>query len=220
MAERDFELLVFDWDGTLMDSEAHIVECLAHAMTEVGEAPLPAAQLRQVIGLGLEQAIAGIMPDASETTVRRGVEAFRERFLAPEPTPSALFPGVETVLDELTGLGYRIAIATGKSRRGLDKVLKQTGLEPYFPVSRCADETFSKPHPQMLEEILTDLDTPPERALVIGDTEFDLLMAANAGTAAVGVSYGVHDEERLRRAEPLTILHQISALPVWLSGGD
>ena len=220
MAERDFELLVFDWDGTLMDSEAHIVECLAHAMEAVGLAALPAAQLRQVIGLGLEQAIAGIMPGEPETTIRLGVEAFRERFLSPEPTPSALFPGVEVVLDELTGQGYRMAIATGKSRRGLDKVLKQTGLESYFPVTRCADETFSKPHPRMLEEILVDFDMPPERALVIGDTEFDLVMAANAGTAAVGVSYGVHDEARLWRAEPLTILHQISALPVWLSGGD
>ncbi len=220
MADRRFELLVFDWDGTLMDSAAHIVECLEHAMQAVGLEPRPADELRQVIGLGLEQAIAGIMPEASETTIERGVEAFRERFLAPQPTPSKLFPGVESVLDELVAQGYQMAIATGKSRRGLNKVLTETGLESYFPVSRCADETFSKPHPQMLEEILTDLDTPPECALVIGDTEFDLLMAANAGAAAVGVSYGVHDEARLRQAQPLTILHQLTELPVWLNGGD
>ncbi len=221
MAEsRRFELLVFDWDGTLMDSEAHIVECLEYALDAVGLDPQPRETLRQVIGLGLEQAIAGIMPGQPRQMIARGVEAFRERFLSPQPTPSRLFPGVEMVLDELAGQGYLMAIATGKSRRGLDKVLAETGLEDYFAVSRCADETFSKPHPQMLEEILTDVDMPAERALVIGDTEFDLLMAANAGAAAVGVSYGVHDEARLRKARPLAILDRIEALPVWLNGGD
>lgn len=220
MADRAYQLLVFDWDGTLMDSAAHIVECLQHAMLAADLPPRPADELRQVIGLGLEQAIAGIMPGESDARIQRGVEAFRERFLAPQPTPSQLFPGVEQVLEELTSEGYQMAIATGKSRRGLDKVLTETGLERYFPVSRCADETFSKPHPQMLEEILTDLDTHPAHALVIGDTEFDLLMAANAGVAAVGVSYGVHDEARLRRAEPLAILDQFTELPVWLNGVD
>jgi len=220
VSNRDFDLLVFDWDGTLMDSEAHIVECLAHAMEAVELEPLPREQLSQVIGLGLEQAIAGIMPGQGAAVIRRGVEAFRERFLSPQPTPSALFPGVETVLEELAGRGYLMAVATGKSRRGLEKVLRQTGLERHFPVTRCADETRSKPHPQMLEEILTDLDTPPERALVIGDTEFDLLMAANAGTPAVGVSYGVHDEQRLQRAAPLAILDHIAELPRWLNGGS
>jgi len=217
---RRYELLVFDWDGTLMDSEAHIVECLEHAMEAVGLEPLPRESLRQVIGLGLEQAIAGIMPGQPRQTIARGVEAFRERFLSPRPTPSRLFPGVETVLARLSAQGYLMAIATGKSRRGLDKVLAETGLARYFAVSRCADETFSKPHPQMLEEILTDVDTPPTRALVIGDTEFDLLMAANAGASAVGVSYGVHDVARLRKARPLAILDRIEALPVWLNGGD
>ncbi len=220
MNNRDFDLLVFDWDGTLMDSEAHIVECLAYAMEAVGLAPLPPEQLRQVIGLGLEQAIAGIMPGRDAVVIRRGVEAFRERFLSSRPTPSALFPGVETVLETLAGRGYLMAVATGKSRRGLEKVLRQTGLAHYFPVTRCADETRSKPHPQMLEEILTDLDTPPDRALVIGDTEYDLLMAANAGVPAIGVSYGVHDRQRLQRAGPLAILDRIAELPRWLNGGS
>ena len=218
--QKPYELLIFDWDGTLMDSEAHIVECLEKAMEVVALEPLPGAQLRQVIGLGLEEAISGIMPSASSAVQQQAVTAFREYFLSPHPIPSKLFPGVEEVLEKLSNQGYAMAVATGKSRRGLDKVLQQTGLGRYFPVSRCADETFSKPHPMMLEEILVDMDTAADRALMIGDTEFDLLMAANAGVPAVGMSYGVHAVERLQSASPLEILHQISDLPEWLNGRD
>lgn len=217
---KSFDLLIFDWDGTLMDSEAHIVECLEKAMEAVDQEPLPGTQLRQVIGLGLEEAISGIMPSASKSVHQRAVTAFREHFLSPHPTPSKLFPGVEAVLEQLSNQGYAMAVATGKSRRGLDKVLQQTGLGSYFPVTRCADETFSKPHPLMLEEILMDMDTAADRALMVGDTEFDLLMAANAGVPAVGVSYGVHAIERLQLASPLEILHRISDLPEWLNGRD
>jgi len=218
--QRQYELLIFDWDGTLMDSEAHIVECLERAMRAVDMEPLPSSELRQVIGLGLEEAIAGILPQAPAPVRQQAVTAFREHFLSPHPTPSKLFPDVSEVLQTLRQQGYAMAVATGKSRRGLDKVMKQTGLGEYFSVSRCADETFSKPHPLMVEEILTDMNTSPQRALVIGDTEFDLQMAANAGVPAVGVSYGVHGIERLESASPLTILHRIAELPEWLNGGD
>jgi phosphoglycolate phosphatase len=218
--QRQYELLIFDWDGTLMDSEAHIVECLERAMRAVDMEPLPSSELRQVIGLGLEEAIAGILPQAPAPVRQQAVTAFREHFLSPHPTPSKLFPDLNEVLQTLRQQGYAMAVATGKSRRGLDKVMKQTGLGEYFSVSRCADETFSKPHPLMVEEILTDMNTSPQRALVIGDTEFDLQMAANAGVPAVGVSYGVHGIERLESASPLTILHRIAELPEWLNGGD
>ncbi len=214
---EQFDVLVFDWDGTLMDSELHIVSCLEVAMQAVGVVPRPAEELKQVIGLGLDEALAALMPEQALVTQQQAKEAFRNHFLAPKPLPSALFPGAKETLSELRNLGYLLAIATGKSRRGLDKALRETGLDEYFVSTRCADETFSKPHPLMLEEILTDLDTPPSRAVMIGDTEFDLRMAANAGMPALGVSYGVHAVERLRPQAPLAIFDELAEIPPWLT---
>jgi len=215
--KKPFDVLIFDWDGTLMDSEAHIVACLEVAMREVGVEPRPADELKQVIGLGLYEALAALMPEESATLHQQATEAYRRFFLSGDATPSELFPGVEAALQQLFEEGFQLAIATGKSRRGLDKVMRQTQLASLFSLSRCADETFSKPHPQMLEEILTNLDVPAHRALMVGDTEFDLQMAANIGMPSLAVNYGVHSVERLKRHKPLAILDQFGELPEWLS---
>ena len=210
-----FELIIFDWDGTLMDSQGHIVHCLGQALQAVGKPPVPAAERASVIGLGLFEALAALLPDADEQTIEAACDAFRKTFLSPGKTPSSLFEHVEPMLTGLHATGYHLAIATGKSRRGLNKVLEDTGLGELFAVTRCADETRSKPDPQMIEEILTDLDTAPDRAIMIGDTEFDLQMATNAGLASLGVSYGVHPVERLQRAKPLAIVDSAQEIGDW-----
>ena len=214
---RPFDVLIFDWDGTLMDSEAHIVACLRQALAAVGLPPQPDEVLRQVIGLGLREALAALMPGQPAARIDAAVDAYRQEFLAPRPTPSELFPGVRETLHALAGAGYRLAVATGKSRRGLDKVLAQTGLAPLFAATACADETRSKPHPRMLEVLLAELDAPAGRALMIGDTEFDLAMAARLGMPRLGVDYGVHEAARLRRHAPLAILSDLRELPPWLT---
>lgn len=199
-----------------MDSEAHIVDCLAVAIRAVGVEPRPPDELRQVIGLGLFEALAALMPDEDAALHQEASEAYRRFFLSGGATPTELFPGIDSTLRRLHHGGYQLAVATGKSRSGLNKVMRQTKLEPLFSISRCADESFSKPHPQMLEEILTDLDIPADRALMIGDTDFDLQMAANIGMPSLGVSYGVHEVERLQAHQPLAILDDLEGLPEWL----
>ncbi|RUM94774.1 MAG: HAD family hydrolase [Thiothrix sp.] len=214
--KKPFDVLIFDWDGTLMDSEAHIITCLEVAMREVGVKPGPAEELKQVIGLGLFEALAALMPEEDAAVHQQATEAYRGFFLAGDATPSELFPGVESTLQQLHHEGFVLAVATGKSRRGLEKVMRQTQLDVLFSISRCADESFSKPHPKMLEEILTDLDTSAQRALMVGDTEFDLQMAANIGMPSLAVSYGVHDIERLQAHKPLAIIDHMEDLPEWL----
>ena len=216
MNTREFELLVFDWDGTLMDSEARIVACLEQAVRTVGAEPRARQALRNVIGLGLTQAIQRLYPQGDEAFIAAFTAAYREYFLFQDRTPSELFAGSRRVVEGLAAQGYLLAVATGKSRRGLERELAETGLEPLFHVTRCADETFSKPHPRMLEEIMTDLDTAPARTLMIGDSEYDMMMANNAGTASLAVSYGVHDLDRLMQHGPKGHVNAIDELPAWL----
>jgi len=211
-----FHLLVFDWDGTLMDSEARIVACLEMALADLGLPSLPRERLSNVIGLGLPEAVRDLLPDAGHELVARFIDRFRHHFLSPEPVPSTLFPGVLETLTRLADAGYLLAVATGKSRRGLDRSLTETGCAGLFAITRCADECSSKPHPQMLLEIMTDLDTPPHQTLMIGDTEYDLQMAGNAGTAALAVSYGVHERARLLQHGPLACLDHIAEIVPWL----
>ncbi len=213
---RRFELLVFDWDGTLMDSEARIVACLQGAIADLELPRQEVAALRNIIGLGLAEAINALFPGSDATMQQALVERYRHHFLVADPTPSALFDGAADVLHGLAEQGYLLAVATGKGRRGLDKVLEETGLGPLFHATRCADETCSKPHPQMLLELMEHLGAEPQATLMIGDTEYDMEMARNARTAALGVSYGVHHPERLLRHEPLGCLDRIGELPAWL----
>lgn len=214
-----YRLLVFDWDGTLMDSQARIVACIQAAARDVGVAvPSPDAA-REIIGLGLREAMDRLFPAIAEPRVGEIVERYRHHFLGADPTPSVLFPGVVETLEALNDAGYLLGVATGKSRRGLDLVLEETGLRRLFAATRCADETFSKPHPQMLEEVMGILGAEPAETLMIGDTEFDMQMARNARVPAVAVSYGVHEPGRLMAEGALACLDRIDDLPAWLAAG-
>jgi len=213
---KHFKLLVFDWDGTLIDSQARIVSSFQMAITETGLAVRTAEQIRQIIGLGLDIAVATLYPQTSSEALTELIDRYRHHYLTTNIL-STPFPDVTMTLDHLKKSGYWLAVATGKSRAGLDRALAESGLTELFLTSRCADETFSKPHPQMLQEIMAELAIAPQETLMIGDTEYDLEMANNAQVASVAVTYGVHDKERLLACQPLACLDSLSALPIWLN---
>ena len=213
----NFELIVFDWDGTLMDSEARIVACVQAAFADLELPPPTREAARDIIGLGLAEAMLRLNPEMEPTTRAALGERYRWHFLGSHPTPSALFPGARETLDVLAAQGYRLAVATGKSRMGLNKSLVETGLTGFFHATRCADETFSKPNPQMLFELMDELGARAAETLMIGDTEYDLQMAGNAGVRALAVSCGVHERERLLALEPLACLDSVQAIPQWLA---
>lgn len=212
-----FKLLVFDWDGTLMDSAARIVACFNAAIVDATLEPLPDAAIRNIIGLGLREALDELVPGADSVLRQQLVDRYRHHFLSANQTPSPLFPGADAMVRDLGEQGYFLAVATGKGRQGLNQVLEETGCKGLFHATRCADETFSKPHPQMLLELMSELCVTPAETLMIGDTEYDLQMARNAGTAALGVSYGAHERERLLKCEPLACFDSLEDLRGWLS---
>jgi len=211
-----YSLIIFDWDGTLMDSEAHIVESMQAAMLEQQLEVLSATTVRNIIGLGLPEAVHTLYPDLPEEPRKALCEGYSHHFVAGNPATLELFPEAEVVLTDLKAAGLRLAVATGKTRKGLDRLLAYNNWHSYFHGSRCADETSSKPHPQMLHELLAEFDCPPEQALMVGDTEFDLAMAANAGIDSVGVSYGVHDVPRLQQYRPRLVIDHLTELRDWL----
>lgn len=218
--KHNIELLVFDWDGTLMDSEARIVDCMERALVDLNLPPMHRDTLKDVIGLGLKEAIQQLMPELDEIMVQQFIERYRTHFLSEQQCPTKLFPGALETLHTLSQQGHMLAIATGKARRGLDRSLHDSGCGDLFVASRCADECFSKPHPQMLLEIMTLLDTSPEQTLMIGDTEYDMLMAQNAGAHALAVSYGVHERSRLLQHGPLECLDDIRDIISWLDSAQ
>jgi phosphoglycolate phosphatase len=210
---NDIKLLIFDWDGTLMDSVMHIVDCMRNAIQQLGLESRQDEEMRNVIGLGMHEAIYMLYPEHNTRDfANKFTAAYRDYFFT-ENAPQRLFDGVVETLGQLDRQGYIMAIATGKSRRGLDKVLGETGIGSLFVESRCADETRSKPHPLMLQEILQTLDIAPQHAVMIGDTEYDMEMAKNAAVEALGVSYGVHEPQRLQKYQPLHIIDSINELP-------
>lgn len=213
-----FNLLVFDWDGTLMDSEARIVACIEASVADLSLESRSKAEIRNIIGLGLREAIFTLYPEGDENLLQQMVERYRYHFLTANPTSSELFEGARETIEQLAEANYLLAVATGKGRQGLDKVLEETGLGPYFHATRCADETFSKPHPMMLEQIMDELGVEPGDTLMIGDTEYDMQMASNARAHALAVSYGVHEKERLLQHQPLDCLDAIHQLDDWLRG--
>jgi phosphoglycolate phosphatase len=213
---KPYKLIVFDWDGTLMDSEARIVNCIHAAARDVGLPSLERSAIRNIIGLGLREAIDSLYPGSDESVHRALTDRYRHHFLGDEPTPSTLFPGSAQTVENLHEAGYLLAVATGKGRSGLDLVLEETGLGHFFLVTRCADETFSKPHPQMLEEVMAWAGVEPGETLMIGDTEYDMQMATNARTDALAVSYGVHARERLLQHDPVGCIDSIGELEGWL----
>lgn len=214
MAKR-FELLVFDWDGTLMDSAAAIVTAIQAAARDLGVTPPSDTQARHVIGLGLQDALAGAMPELAPHRYGEMSERYRYHYLAQDRHLS-LFMGVAALLHELRDKGYWLAVATGKSRVGLDRALAVSGVAPLFHGSRCADECHSKPHPQMLEELMDEFGVEPESTLMVGDTIHDLQMAQNARVPALAVSYGAHARSLLEAESPLHCADTVAELAAWM----
>src|SRR5512135_2540326 len=212
---KRYDLIVFDWDGTVMDSTAIIADSIQQACRDLN-LPVPDDDTaRHVIGLGLMQALRYAVPNAPEEMYEQLVARYRHHFLARHDTIPLFDQARETII-ELHDAGYQLAVAIGKNRNGLDRALEATQMGGYFHATRTADRTFSKPHPAMLEEIMDELDVPPERTLMIGDTTHDLQMAINAGVDAVGVTHGAHPEDQLRELKPVALLNDFAELRAWL----
>jgi len=214
---KKYKLLVFDWDGTLIDSIEQIVTSLQIASKKVCGEPVAEDAARGVIGLGLTEAIEKLHPKLDASTIEQVSAAYKQHYLYENPIPAKLFEGVTDMLDELTVSGYQLAIATGKSRPGLSRSLQEHSMENYFVTTKCAGENLSKPHPEMLLEILNELDTPAAQALMIGDSEHDLMMANNAQVSAIAVSHGVQQADVLLTHKPLICLDRITDLSNFLS---
>ena len=212
----NYQLLIFDWDGTLIDSAARIVSSFQGAARELGFAIPSQSAIRNVIGLGLPEAISTAMPELEPEQVGLMQSSYSRHYVEEDSTPVALFDQVEEGLNSLSSKGYRLAIATGKNRRGLDRVLQDTGLTGLFEATRCADETRSKPDPLMLHELLQETSLDASQAVMIGDTIYDLDMARRAKIHGVAVHYGVHSAERLRAYDPVFESNNFSQLVNWL----
>jgi len=210
-----FALIVFDWDGTLMDSTGAIVASIQAAATDLGLQPPSNERANHIIGLGLIDALRHALPDLPAERYRDLAERYRHHYLSRD-NDLLLFDGALELIDELTAAGYYLAVATGKTRKGLDRAFAVSGLGPRFHASRCADECHSKPHPQMLEELMGEFGVEPDATLMIGDTTHDLLMARNAGVAALGVTYGAHPREALEAEAPLYCPANVAQLATWL----
>ncbi|CAH2774089.1 MAG: Similar to phosphoglycolate phosphatase, clustered with ribosomal large subunit pseudouridine synthase C [uncultured Paraburkholderia sp.] len=201
MAREQFDLIVFDWDGTLMDSTVHITRSIQAACHDLG-LPVPADEAASyVIGLGLRDALQIAAPTLDPADYPRLAERYRFHYLVKDQT-TELFAGVREMLQELRDQGYLLAVATGKSRVGLNRALDQVRFTSLFDGTRCADETFSKPHPAMLHELTRELGQDPLRTVMVGDTTHDLQMAINAGVAGIGVTYGAHPADSLSALAP------------------
>ena len=214
MKKNGIKLLVFDWDGTLADSTALIVDAMQAAISQLQYQTRSDAQIRDIIGLGLVEAAQTLFPKMKREGHEMIGSCYRLHY-AQRAHETSLFPDVPDILRTLQERGYRMAIATGKSRRGLDNSLRQTALEGIFHATRCADETCSKPHPQMLHEILDELNIHPDHAVMIGDSVYDMEMALQAGVSPIAVSYGVHDSARLLKYQPLACLDSLADLLNW-----
>ncbi len=212
---RQFDLIAFDWDGTLFDSTAVIVRCIQNAVVDVGGAMPAPKDAAWVIGLGLAQALAHAAPDVPKERYPELGARYRHHYLAHQ-NDLALFDGVLPLLAELRERQHWLAVATGKSRRGLDDVLRTRELAGLFDGSRTADETAGKPDPRMLHELMREFGVEPERTLMIGDTTHDLQMALNAGCASVGVSYGAHEPDAFDALQPRCVVHSVAELHGWL----
>ncbi len=217
MARKQFDLIVFDWDGTLMDSTATIVKSIQAAARDIG-LPVPSREAAaHVIGLGLTEAMQAVLgPGLEPKMYQRMVERYRHHYLTKDQELT-LFDGVEEMLHELSQQGYFLAVATGKSRVGLNRALNAAKLLSTFDATRCADETFSKPHPAMLQELTRELGQDLKRTVMIGDTTHDLLMAQNAGAAGIAVEYGAHPVDQLTACRPVFSARNVPELHQWLN---
>ncbi|MCC6194077.1 MAG: HAD-IA family hydrolase [Burkholderiales bacterium] len=215
-ARRRFQLIVFDWDGTLADSTTIIAQAIQAALRDMGEAVPDDRAARYVIGLGLTDAIRTVAPALSTQRHPEVAAHYRRHYLAREDD-IPLFAGAADLLDELARADYLLAVATGKSRMGLDRVLARNDLVRRFHATRCADEGFPKPHPDMLLHLMDRLGVRAEATLMIGDTTHDLELARNAGVAGVAVAYGAHEAAGFARYAPLATVHSVAELSAWLA---
>ncbi|MDW5378881.1 HAD-IA family hydrolase [Halomonas sp. HP20-15] len=212
-----YQMVIFDWDGTLVDSEARIVACMQAAARDVGCPALSRDSIRDIIGLGLPEAIAQLYPGVEPGQAEALRQRYSGHFVSADQVPTAFFPGVATGMARLRGAeGLKLAVATGKSRRGLDRALASTGSREWFHASRTADETRSKPDPRMLEELLAEAGVAPGAALMVGDTEYDMQMARALGIDRLAVTYGVHSRERLAACEPIYTATCFAEVIDWL----
>lgn len=214
-----YQLIIFDWDGTIMDSAMKIANCIQASAKEVGLDVPTSEHAKSIIGLGLHEAMRQLFPDADEAEITAMVAAYKHHFVTVDGTEQSLFDGVEQGLKALNDAGAILAVATGKSRAGLDRAFSALSLKKYFVTSRCADETRSKPHPQMLHEILDFTAIDPQKAIMVGDTTFDLDMAANANIAGLGAGYGVHSEQMLIDSKALSVQSNFTQVIAWLLDG-
>lgn len=205
-------IAIFDWDGTLSNSVGHIVAAMLDAAAERALEPPTEQEIRNIVGLGLPEALSRLFPDIGDSDRTDLAAAYSRHFISTERDPPALFEGALDTLHALRARGIELAVATGKSRRGLDRVLAELGLSNLFDATRCADETRSKPHPRMLQEIMAIRGKPADEALMIGDSEYDLAMAQQAGVRSVAVSFGVHGSDRLAAYQPLAIIDELPQL--------
>jgi phosphoglycolate phosphatase len=213
---RSFDLIAFDWDGTLFDSTAIITRCIQAAVVDVGGRKPSDQDAAYVIGLGLMQALAHAAPDVPTSKYAELGARYKHHYTAHQDDLS-LFDGILSLLTDLKARNYVLAVATGKSRRGLNDVLKTSELHGLFHASRTADETAGKPHPLMLQELMQEFGVPAHRVLMVGDTTHDLQMALNAGCPSVGVSYGAHEPAAFAELKPLFVAHTVAELRTWFA---
>lgn len=211
----NFQLIVFDWDGTLLDSTGMISASIQAAARDLGIAEPSDERARHVIGLGLIDALRYAMPGLPPERYEEVAERYRYYYLA-QDHELLLFPGAAELVKELSVAGFQLGVATGKSRNGLNRALDVSGLGQYFHITRCADECHSKPHPQMLEELIETFNVSPATTLMIGDTTHDLQMAKNARANSLGVTYGAHPRSKLEAEAPLFCADDVSQLAAWL----
>ncbi|MGE5472544.1 MAG: HAD family hydrolase [Bacteroidota bacterium] len=211
-----YELLVFDWDGTLLDSAGAIVNAIQASSRDLGLPEPSDEQARHVIGLGLVDALRHAVPELPPERYQEMVERYRFHYLSGD-NRLTLFAGVPAMLGRLRAAGHILTVATGKSRLGLERALDHSGLRPLFQASRCADECHSKPHPQMLEELMAEFGVAAASTVMIGDTSHDLMMANNAGVDGLAVTYGAHRHDHLLECKPRACLHSVRELDHWLT---
>jgi phosphoglycolate phosphatase len=213
---RRYELVIFDWDGTIMDSTGLIASCIQEACREMGLAVPPESEAKWVIGLGILQSMERVAPGLDPPRSREFAERYRRHFLARDHE-APLFGGIAELLAELRGRDRRLAVATGKSRRGLERALAASGIGAMFEATRCADEGFPKPHPDMVLHLLEETGVDAQQAVLVGDTTHDLELAANAGVDAIAVTYGAHDEKLLRERAARHYAASVEDLRRWLA---
>jgi len=213
---KQFDLLVFDWDGTLADSAGLIARCIQQACADIGVEVPTEARARYVIGLGLEDALAHLVPELPVSDYRRLADCYRTHYFAGD-AQVPLFGGAREALLALRAEGFRLAVATGKTRRGLDRAMTNLGVTDCFDATRCTDESASKPDPMMLHQLFDELGVRPARSLMIGDTTHDLDMARAAGVASVAVTYGAHPRAGLVAASPMACVDRFDELHRWLA---